>query len=198
MEVEDSHGIRLPARETALFHLLPREELRKRIQAGVFDTIEICEDEPDRVPALGLERLYASLGLDRALPGLLGLERRRAPCAVIPVRLRRPRGYMMESYAHASDPLAPRGRLYRERGNLRVPEPRWPGRVSGRRQCFQSRPPPEEATTSACVRTARPWSTRAMSRPGRTGPWCSTTLKPENRATLARGPRATARILRDR
>jgi hypothetical protein len=59
MEVEDSHGIRLPARETALFHLLPREELRKRIQAGVFDTIEICEDEPDRVPALGLERLYA-------------------------------------------------------------------------------------------------------------------------------------------
>ena len=59
MEVEDSHRISLPPADAALFHLVFRDELRKRMEAGAFDTVEICEEDGDRVRELGLERIYA-------------------------------------------------------------------------------------------------------------------------------------------
>ena len=59
MEVEDSHSISLPPADAALLHLAPRDELRKRTEAGEFDTVEICEEDQERVQALGLGRIYA-------------------------------------------------------------------------------------------------------------------------------------------
>src|SRR5450432_2864420 len=59
MEVEDSHGLKLPPAEAALLHVVPRDELRKRIEAGMFDTVQTCEEDEDTIQALGLRRLYA-------------------------------------------------------------------------------------------------------------------------------------------
>jgi len=59
MEVEDSHGIPVPPADATLLHLVPRAELRKRMEAGTFDTVEICDDDPERVQELGLSRIYA-------------------------------------------------------------------------------------------------------------------------------------------
>ena len=59
MELEDSHKLKLPPAEAALMHVVPREELHRRIEAGVFDTVALCEEDKDSVQALGLPRLYA-------------------------------------------------------------------------------------------------------------------------------------------
>jgi hypothetical protein len=59
MEEEDSHGTSLPPGDAALFHLVFRDELRKRMEAGAFDTVEICEEDTGIVRELGLERIYA-------------------------------------------------------------------------------------------------------------------------------------------
>jgi hypothetical protein len=59
MEVEDSHGIPLPPADAALLHLVARDELRKRMETGFFHTVEICDEDPERIQALGLNRIYA-------------------------------------------------------------------------------------------------------------------------------------------
>lgn len=59
MEVEDSHGIPLPPADAALLHLVPRDELRKRMETGFFHTVEICDEAQEKIQALGLSRLYA-------------------------------------------------------------------------------------------------------------------------------------------
>ncbi|HLK48595.1 MAG TPA: hypothetical protein VKT49_10700 [Bryobacteraceae bacterium] len=59
MEVEDSHGIPAPPADAALLHLVSRDQLRKQMEAGMFDTVEVCEEDPDRVHELGLEQIYA-------------------------------------------------------------------------------------------------------------------------------------------
>ena len=59
MEVEDSHGIPSPPADAALLHLVSRDELRKRMETGFFHTVEICDEDPERIQALGLSRIYA-------------------------------------------------------------------------------------------------------------------------------------------
>jgi hypothetical protein len=59
MEVEDSHGVPLPLAEARLLHLVPRDELRKQVEAGVFDTVEICEDDPESAEVADLARIYS-------------------------------------------------------------------------------------------------------------------------------------------
>ena len=59
MEVDDSHGVQVPPAEAALLHLVSRDELSKQIEAGMFDTAEICVDDPDSAEMADLARIYA-------------------------------------------------------------------------------------------------------------------------------------------
>jgi hypothetical protein len=59
MELADSHKLEFPPATAALFHLLPQSELDHRIKAGMYDTVETCEDDEEDAQALGLQRLYS-------------------------------------------------------------------------------------------------------------------------------------------
>jgi 4-amino-4-deoxy-L-arabinose transferase-like glycosyltransferase len=59
-EFSDSQKLNLPPAVAASLHIVPRTELARRVQAGMFNTVETCNDEDDdRVKVLGLPEVYA-------------------------------------------------------------------------------------------------------------------------------------------
>lgn len=55
-EWNGAHKVDLPMEKAAPLHILPRAELNRRVQAGIFDTVETCDEEE---PAgLGLAAIY--------------------------------------------------------------------------------------------------------------------------------------------
>ncbi|HVN06012.1 MAG TPA: hypothetical protein VMT86_16435, partial [Bryobacteraceae bacterium] len=58
MELADSHKLSFPAATAALFHVISGAELEKKMRAGVYDVIEISDDDI-RIDKLGLRQLYA-------------------------------------------------------------------------------------------------------------------------------------------
>ena len=60
MEFRDSQKLNLPVAAAASLHILSRGELAKRVQAGMFSTVETCDDQDDeRTLELGLPQIYA-------------------------------------------------------------------------------------------------------------------------------------------
>jgi hypothetical protein len=60
VEFPDSQKLNLPAAVAASLHIVPRAELARRVQAGMFSTVETCTDEDDeRYKILGLPQVYA-------------------------------------------------------------------------------------------------------------------------------------------
>jgi len=57
MEFQAAQKLDMPMSEAAPLHILPLKELERRVKAGAFDSIEICDD--DRIKELGLPELYA-------------------------------------------------------------------------------------------------------------------------------------------
>ncbi|HYL77447.1 MAG TPA: hypothetical protein VEU96_24750 [Bryobacteraceae bacterium] len=57
MEFGQAQKLDIPMAEAAPLHILPHAELDRRVKAGMYDTIEICDD--DRIKELGLADLYA-------------------------------------------------------------------------------------------------------------------------------------------
>jgi len=58
MELEDSHKLDFPPAEARLLHVIPKKELDRQLKAGVFDVIEISNDD-ERIDKLGLKKMYA-------------------------------------------------------------------------------------------------------------------------------------------
>ncbi len=58
MEMADSHKFSFPPALLAVRHLIPQAELDRQVKAGVFSTLETCEDEDD-VEAKGYAKVYA-------------------------------------------------------------------------------------------------------------------------------------------
>jgi hypothetical protein len=54
----NSHKLSLPPSLSAALHVVPRDELEQRIEAGAFPTLQTCADE-DEIERLGLARIYA-------------------------------------------------------------------------------------------------------------------------------------------
>ena len=75
-ELADSHKLRFDAERSALLHIISGPELNRRIQAGVFQTVQICEDGLN-VGDLDLKKLYVhqaevedcTVFWERAAPG---------------------------------------------------------------------------------------------------------------------------------
>jgi hypothetical protein len=60
LEYDDSHKLRLSAKDSAALHIFPRPELVRRVKAGVYDTVESCDDDDDdELDELGLPDIYA-------------------------------------------------------------------------------------------------------------------------------------------
>ena len=47
LEYDDSHKLKLSPKQSALLHIFPRAELVRRVKAGMFDTVESCDDDDD-------------------------------------------------------------------------------------------------------------------------------------------------------
>jgi hypothetical protein len=59
LEYDDSHKLRLSPKDSARLHIFPRPELVKRVKAGVYDTVETCDDDDDaELDELGLDDVY--------------------------------------------------------------------------------------------------------------------------------------------
>jgi hypothetical protein len=58
LEMDDSHKFDFDSARNALLHLIPAAELRKRLNAGAYQTTETCEDD-DYIADHGLDKLYA-------------------------------------------------------------------------------------------------------------------------------------------
>ncbi len=59
MELADSQKLTFPLAFAASLYILPRTELAKRVQAGMFSTVQTCSDEDDeRLQVLGVPPLY--------------------------------------------------------------------------------------------------------------------------------------------
>lgn len=58
MECDDSHKLTFPARESALFHVVPRAEVNQGIKSGAFSAVEMC-DSDDTIEELGMRQVYA-------------------------------------------------------------------------------------------------------------------------------------------
>jgi hypothetical protein len=60
LEYDDSHKLRLSAKDSAALHIFPRPELVRRVKAGTYDTVESCDDDDDEeLDELGLPDVYA-------------------------------------------------------------------------------------------------------------------------------------------
>lgn len=60
MEFPDSQKLNLPAALAASLHIVARAELAKRVQAGMFQTVETCDDEDDeRILIFNLPQVYS-------------------------------------------------------------------------------------------------------------------------------------------
>lgn len=57
MEYEDTHKLHLSQELSAQLHIFPKDELKRRVKAGVFDTIATCEDDED-IEKDGLTSIY--------------------------------------------------------------------------------------------------------------------------------------------
>ena len=57
-ELTDSHKLELPAALAASVHILTGSEYRRQIKAGVYSTVETCDEEAP-IEARGLPQLYA-------------------------------------------------------------------------------------------------------------------------------------------
>jgi hypothetical protein len=58
MELGDSHKLELPVALAELVHIVNGRELDRRVRAGVYDTVETCDDEA-KMQARGLLQLYS-------------------------------------------------------------------------------------------------------------------------------------------
>ncbi|MGD1091169.1 MAG: hypothetical protein ABSB35_04150 [Bryobacteraceae bacterium] len=58
MEFQYAHKLELPAAEAASLHIVSNSELQKRLEAGVYSTVETCEDN-DKIESMNLPRLYS-------------------------------------------------------------------------------------------------------------------------------------------
>jgi hypothetical protein len=58
MELEDSHKLDFPPAVARELHVIPLKEVDRQLKAGVFDAIEISDDD-DRVDAMALRKMYA-------------------------------------------------------------------------------------------------------------------------------------------
>ena len=58
LELEDSHKLDFPPAMAREMHVIPQAVLDKQIKAGVFDTVEISDDDT-RIDTLGLRKMYA-------------------------------------------------------------------------------------------------------------------------------------------
>jgi len=58
LELEDSHKLDFPPTAARELHVMPEAELDRQVKAGVFDTVEISDDDT-RVDTLGLRKMYA-------------------------------------------------------------------------------------------------------------------------------------------
>jgi predicted membrane channel-forming protein YqfA (hemolysin III family) len=58
MELADAHKLELPAALAASMHVVTGTELDRRVRAGVYDTVETCDDE-EKMQARGLVQLYS-------------------------------------------------------------------------------------------------------------------------------------------
>jgi hypothetical protein len=60
LEYDDSHKLNLSAKDSAALHIFNRKELVRRVKAGVYDTVETCDDDDDQeLDDLGLPDVYA-------------------------------------------------------------------------------------------------------------------------------------------
>ena len=57
MESADSHKLELAPAKASALHIVPGSEIKRRIQAGVFDAVLSCEEE-DYIKKLGLPGVY--------------------------------------------------------------------------------------------------------------------------------------------
>jgi 4-amino-4-deoxy-L-arabinose transferase-like glycosyltransferase len=58
MELADSHKLELPAALASSLHVVNGSELDRRVRAGVFDTVETC-DEDEKIQARGFRQVYS-------------------------------------------------------------------------------------------------------------------------------------------
>ena len=58
MELEDSHKLDFSPAVARELHVIPQKELDRQIKAGVFDVMEISDDD-ERIDKLGLRKMYA-------------------------------------------------------------------------------------------------------------------------------------------
>jgi hypothetical protein len=58
LELDDSHKLNFPPAVARELHVMPQAELDRQLKAGVFDTVEISDDDA-RVDTLGLRKMYA-------------------------------------------------------------------------------------------------------------------------------------------
>ena len=56
--MRNSHKFNFPQAQLDLLHLIPQAELDQQVKAGVFSTLETCEEKDD-VEAYGYAKLYA-------------------------------------------------------------------------------------------------------------------------------------------
>jgi hypothetical protein len=71
LELADSHKLDFPPAMARDLHVIPQKESDRQIKAGVFDTIEISDDDT-RVDTLGLRKMYAHSAEGGRLRYLLG------------------------------------------------------------------------------------------------------------------------------
>jgi hypothetical protein len=57
MEYEDSHKLKLPPEMARNFHVVPQTDVERWAKAGLFSTVEICQDD-DAIKKLGLKKTY--------------------------------------------------------------------------------------------------------------------------------------------
>lgn len=58
LELADSHKLRLAPSEAAALHVIPRPEVDRMIRAGMFSTVQLCDDH--EIDRLGIGKLYAN------------------------------------------------------------------------------------------------------------------------------------------
>jgi hypothetical protein len=58
LELADSHKLDFPPAVARELHVIPQKELDRQIKAGVFDVVEISDDDA-RVDALDLRKMYS-------------------------------------------------------------------------------------------------------------------------------------------
>jgi 4-amino-4-deoxy-L-arabinose transferase-like glycosyltransferase len=58
LELADSHKLDFPPAKARLLHVIPQAELDRQVKAGLFDTLEISDDD-NRIDTLGIRKMYA-------------------------------------------------------------------------------------------------------------------------------------------